>query len=154
MSRFRSLISVVLVLFTVFLVSCSSPTPKAFVYTPEQTAAIQRYSNDIQSSRDLMLSKLAVLIQDQNWVDVGSFIHGPLGELRTRMTNLSRNLAPDLQPQAREAAKDVFEHLNRIDEAATEKNFAKAATNYREAVKDINAFLELLPGASSESGAA
>lgn len=154
MSRFRSLISVVLVLFTVFLVSCSSPAPKAFVYTPEQTAAIQRYSNNIQDMRDLMLSKLPVLIQDENWIDVGTFIHGPLGEIRTKMSNLSRNLAPNLQPQAREAAKEVFEHLNRIDEAAIEQNFAKAETNYREAVKDINAFLELVPGRLSELDAA
>jgi photosystem II protein PsbQ len=147
MARFRPLISFVLVLCTVFLVSCGGPAPttKGPVYTPEQTAIIERYSNDLADLRDRILSELSVAIQDRNWVDVGTFIHGPLGELRSKMANLARNLTPDLQPQARAKAKEVFEHLVNIDEAAAERNFEKAATNYREALKDLDAFLDLIP---------
>lgn len=149
MARFRPLISFVLVLFSVLLVSCSSPAPKAFVYTPEQTAAIERYATDIQDMRGQMLSKLSVLIQDKDWVDIGTFIHGPLGEMRTKMSNLTRNLDPKLQAESQDVAKEVFGHLVSIDEAASEKNFDKAAFNYREALKDIDAFLQLAPVDSS-----
>lgn len=149
MARFRPLISLVLVLFSVLLVSCSSPAPKAFVYTPEQMAAIERYATDIQDMRGQMLSKLSVMIQDKDWVDIGTFIHGPLGEMRTKMSNLTRNLDPKLQAESQDVAKEVFGHLVSIDEAASERNFEKAAFNYREALKDIDAFLQLAPVDSS-----
>jgi photosystem II protein PsbQ len=131
---------------TTFLVSCSSPTPvaKGPTYTPAQLEQIQRSAEGIQELRDRML-ELPPLIQQQEWVDVGNFIHGPLGELRVRMSRLSRTLTPKAQAPALETAKNVFDHLIAIDEAAQKRDTNKALKNYNEALKDFDAFFNLIP---------
>lgn len=152
MKRFRSLLSLLLVVVSVFLVSCgSAPVAKAPDYTPAKIEAIERYTTDIAAMRDRMTSELPKFIQSGEWVDVGALIHGPLGELRTKMISLSRNLTPDLQKKSQAEAKDLFEHLVKLDEAAQAGDLNKAVTNYRAAIDDISAFFDVVPEFSSGS---
>ncbi|NJR65331.1 MAG: photosystem II protein PsbQ [Leptolyngbyaceae cyanobacterium CRU_2_3] len=146
MGRFRAILTWCLVLFTALLVSCGSPTSvaKGPLYTDTQLEQIQKSATDIRDLRDRLI-ELPPLIQSQDWVDVGSFIHGPLGELRARMARLSRTLAPDAQASALKSAKDVFGHLTAIDEAAQTRDIQKALKNYNEALKDFDAFFNLIP---------
>lgn len=145
MARYRSILTFILVVLTTVLVSCGGPTvAKGPIYTAAQLEQIQRYSTDIQTLRDRM-SELSALIEAQQWNDVESFIHGPLGELRVRMARLSRSLEPKVQQQAQTTAKDVFNHLIAIDEAAQTRNFDKATGNYREALRDFESFFQLIP---------
>jgi photosystem II protein PsbQ len=142
----RAVLSLFLVAIAVFLVSCSNPTPvaKGPVYTTEQLEQIQHLAADVEELRDRLL-ELPQLIQAQEWTDVKTFIHGPLGELRIRMSRLARNLEPRVQTDAQTAAKNVFGHLNLIDEAADARDPQKAFLNYNEALKDFDSFLRFLP---------
>lgn len=146
MARYRSILAFLLVIITTFLVSCGSPTPtaKGPLYTTAQLEQIQRYTDDVQTLRDRML-ELPPLIQSQQWTDVESFIHGPLGELRTRMSRLARSLTPKAQKGAVVAAQEVFEHLIAIDEAAQARDTNKALRNYNQALQDFDAFFQLMP---------
>ncbi len=145
MARYRSILAFVLVILATVLVSCGSPpVAKGPVYSTAQLEQIQRYSTDIQTLRDRM-EELSPLITAEQWNDVGSFIHGPLGELRVRMARLARSLEPKAQPAAQTAAKEVFEHLIAIDEAAQARDSAKAVRNYGEALRDFEAFFQLIP---------
>lgn len=146
MRRFRSLVALCLVLMTTFLVSCGSapPVAKGPLYSPTQLEQIRKSSAEVQELRDRLV-ELPPLVQQQEWIDVGNFIHGPLGELRTRMSRLSRSLVPEAQASAAKAAKDVFGHLNAIDEAAQKRDATKALKNYNEALKDFDAFFNLIP---------
>ncbi|WP_088893724.1 photosystem II protein PsbQ [Leptolyngbya ohadii] len=146
MFRYRSLIALILVAVTSLLVSCSSPTPtaKAPTYTTDQLTQIQQYTTRLQSSRDRML-ELPPLVQQKRWTDVESLIHGPLGEIRATMLRLSRNLLPSEQKAAETAAKETFEHLIAIDEAAQAQDGIKALRNYNELLKDFDAFIEKIP---------
>jgi len=145
MTRYRSILTFLLVLLTTVLVSCSNPTvAKGPVYTATQLEQIQRYSTDIQSLGERM-TELSSLIEAEQWNDVESFIHGPLGELRVRMVRLSRSLEPKAQKGAQDAAKEVFEHLIAIDEAAQTRDVAKATKNYQAALRDFDAFFQLIP---------
>lgn len=148
MTRFRSTLALILTLITAFLVSCSNPsvTPKAVSYTPAQVAQIQTYKSDISALRD-RLPELATLIQNREWSDVRSFIHGPLGELRRKTSNLARTLAPSVQKPALEAAQNIFGHLEEIDEAAENSDYRQAIRNYAEAIKDFDAFFQFVPNA-------
>jgi len=94
------------------------------------------------------MEDLKTLISDQNWVDVRTYIHGPLGQLRQDMLGLSRSLLPKDQPQALALSKEVFGHLERLDAAAKDRNLNLAGTQYREALEDFTAFLALVPQAS------
>ncbi|MFM7425941.1 MAG: photosystem II protein PsbQ [Elainella sp.] len=147
MARFRSLLALILVLVTTLLVSCGNPSTaaKGPLYTTAQLEQIQRYGEDIQSLQD-RLPELLPLIEQEQWNDVISFIHGPLGELRVRMSRLARTLEPKAQKQAQDIAKAVFNHLNAIDEAAQARDFAKASSNYSAALKDLDSFFQLIPG--------
>jgi len=150
MVKLRSIIVVVLALVLVVVLNLGSvaeakPRPKA--YTAEQIEQIQAYVSDLSAVRD-RLPELATLIQKQNWIFVRNFIHGPLGEVRTKMLNLSRNLLPDAQPQSRAAAKLVFNHLVAIDEAAAKGDYKAAIRNYAQTIRDFDGFLQLVPQAS------
>lgn len=146
MARYRSILAFVLVIITSFLVSCGNPNPtvQGPLYTDLQLEQIQRSVADIQSLRDRML-ELPPMVQDQEWNDVITFIHGPLGELRARMSRLARTLVPKSQKAAQDAAREVFEHLNDIDLAAQNRDSAQALRSYNEALRDFETFFNLLP---------
>lgn len=142
---YRSLLAVMLTVVMTFLVSCSSPTAtKPPTYTPDKIAQIQKYASTVTALRETMPT-LATSIQNREWTDVGSFIHGPLGELRQKMSYITRELLPQDQKAAREAAQDLFSRLQDIDLATEKGNYQKAADNYRLAIKDFDAFLQLIP---------
>lgn len=142
---YRSLLAVMLTLVMTLLASCSSPTvTKPPTYTPDKIAQIQKYASTVTDLRETMPT-LATSIQNRDWTDVGSFIHGPLGELRQKMSYLTRELLPQDQKAAREAAQDLFTRLESIDLATESGNYQKAVDNYRLAIKDFDAFLQLIP---------
>ncbi|NJO93895.1 MAG: photosystem II protein PsbQ [Hydrococcus sp. RM1_1_31] len=149
MPRLRSILSLVLILVTTFLVSCSSPQAKIpTTYSPEKIEQLQVYVEPIQEIRDRM-PELQKLIASRNWVDTKTLIHGPFGLLRKNMLDLSRNLLPKDQKQATQLAKDVFKDFEGIDAAAKERYSDIAETKFRQALRDFDAFLDLIPKASS-----
>jgi photosystem II protein PsbQ len=145
MSLLRPLISLLLVCVAVLLVSCSDGFQvKAPTYSDAQLAKIQLASKGV-ATLESRLSELSDLIDQKDWNNVRSFIHGPLGELRTRMVGVARELLPAQRQQALEVGKEIFVHLNKIDAAAADNNQQLAASNYSEALKDFAAFDQLLP---------
>lgn len=145
MSFFRPFISLLLVCVTVLLVSCSDGSQvKAPTYSAAQLAKIQLASKGVASLEN-RLSELSDLIDKKDWNNVRSFIHGPLGELRTRLVGVSRELLPAQRQKSLEMGKEIFAHLNKIDTAAADNNQLLAASNYTEALKDFATFDSLLP---------
>lgn len=149
MLRFRSILTLVLVLITTFLVSCggSPETKVAPTYTPDKIEQLQVYVTPINEAREKM-AIVADLIAKKNWVDTRTYIHGPLGGLRLQMLNLSRSLLPQDQAKATNLAKQVFAHFDQLDIAAKDKNADLAYNQLQEALKDFDSFLELIPTAS------
>lgn len=144
-SFFRPFISFLLVCVTVLLVSCSDGSQvKAPTYSDAQLARVQLASKGV-ATLEGRLSELSDLIDKKDWNNVRSFIHGPLGELRTRMVGVSRELLPAQRQQALDLGKEIFGHLNKIDTAAADNNQQLAALNYVEALKDFATFDSLLP---------
>jgi photosystem II protein PsbQ len=147
MSLFRPLISMLLICVAVLVVSCSDGSQvKAPTYSAAQLTQIQATTKNITALRD-RLPELATLIQERDWNNVKSFIHGPLGEIRTRMSGLSRELLPGSKEQALAVSKEIFVHLNKIDEAAGNNDYKTAIRNYGEALKDFASFEKLIPQA-------
>jgi photosystem II protein PsbQ len=147
MSLFRPLISILLVFISVLVVSCSDASQvKAPTYSAAQLAQIQVANKNITALSD-RLPELATMIQKRDWNNVKSFIHGPLGEIRTRMSGLSRELLPGSKEQALAVSKEIFVHLNQIDAAAGNNDYANAMRNYGEAIKDFTSFAKLIPQA-------
>jgi photosystem II protein PsbQ len=147
MSLFRPLISLLLVFISVFVVSCSDASQaKAPTYSPEQLVRIQTTSKNVTALTD-RLPELSAMIQKRDWNNVKSFIHGPLGDIRVLMSGLSRELLPGTKEQALKVSKEIFVHLNKIDEAAGNNDYPGAIRNYGEALKDITALFNLTPKA-------
>jgi photosystem II protein PsbQ len=144
MSFFRPLISFFLVCIAVLVVSCSDGNVKAPTYSAETLTRIQLASAGVEKIKE-RLPELESYIDKQDWNNIRSFIHGPLGDLRTRLVGISKELLPADRTKSLELGKEIFGHLNRIDTAAADNNQATAATNYTEALKDLAAFNDLLP---------
>ena len=142
----RSILSLILVLLSTFLISCGSPSEAVVppTYTATQLERIQAYVPDLQTVRDRS-TELETLIQKQEWIQVGNFIHGPVTEARLTMTYIIPNLLPKDQSAARKVTRDLFNHLVKIDQAATKGDTKLALSNYQAAFADIDKFLQLLP---------
>lgn len=149
MARQRSIFSLILVILATFLISCGGPSVAVAppTYTAAQLQKIQEYVPDIQAVRDRS-EELQQLIQKQDWINVGNFIHGPITEARLNLTYITPNLLPKDQSTARQITRDLFNHLVKIDQAAKIGNSQLALNNYKATIADIDKFLELLPKTS------
>jgi photosystem II protein PsbQ len=153
MARYRSILSLIIVIVATFLVGCGSPTVETPpTYTVAQVEQIQQYVPKIVALRDRMRD-LPALIKKRDWINVSNFIHGPLGELRLQMTYVTRNLLPKDQESARQATRDLFNDLVKIEQAAEKGNSQAAVQNYQAALADINKFLDLVPQPNTEQQA-
>lgn len=147
LKRLHSLLPLILALVVTFLTACGTPeAAPPPTYTPEKIAQLQQYSGPVTTARQRM-PELASLIAQKEWIDVENFIHGPLGQVRGSMGFISRNLLPKDQDTAKEAAKELFAHLEKIDTAAKADRVDIAGQQYLEALKDFDAFLDLIPNA-------
>jgi photosystem II protein PsbQ len=147
MTRPRSIFALMMAFLMAFLVSCSSVEAKVpTTYTTAQIQQIQRYVPTLTEFRSRM-DKLGTLIQQRNWVDTRTYIHGPLGDLRNTMKTVSASLLPKSQQQAVDLTKSLFGDLVNIDLAAKELDYAKVTASYQKAVNDFDSFLQLIPKA-------
>jgi photosystem II protein PsbQ len=147
MTRPRSILALMMAFLMAFLVSCSSVEAKVpTTYTTAQIQQIQRYVPTLTEFRSRM-DKLGTLIQQRNWVDTRTYIHGPLGDLRNTMKTVSASLLPKSQQQAVDLTKSLFGDLVNIDLAAKDLDYAKVTASYQKAVNDFDSFLQLIPKA-------
>lgn len=145
MKIFRPILSLILVLATTVLVSCSGPAASAPpTYTPEKLQRITTYRIPLDVARQ-RIPELGQYIDNEDWVNADSFLHGPLGLIRRDLTYLSKALLPDEQEPALEVAKDIFKHIENIDAAVDEKNYNVAIKQYKEMVSDLDAYSSLIP---------
>jgi photosystem II protein PsbQ len=145
MAIIRSILPLILVIITTLLVSCGGAVAKAPpTYTPEKLQLIETYAIPLKEAKEKM-STLKGFIDEENWVNTRSFIHGPLGGLRKEMGTLSRSLLPNDQKPAEGLAKDLFAHFEALDAAALDKDSSGVASQYKAALKDLDSFLDLIP---------
>ena len=143
--RFRSILGFLLATISVLSVSCGgSNISQPTTYSGEQLAQIEIYAPRVIELRD-RFPELEDYIQNKDWVDIGSFIHGPMGELRARLGRVAVRLLPQDAKQAKALADELAVHLERLDAAAQEYNQIEAAGQYRKALDDFDAFISLLP---------
>ncbi|MGB3404933.1 MAG: photosystem II protein PsbQ [Microcoleaceae cyanobacterium] len=146
MKRYRSILACLVALVAVFVVSCGSAEVAAPpTYTTTQLQQIQKYDTTISALRDRMTGELQTSISQRDWVNVDNFIHGPLGTMLQEMNYAIRNLLPDDQPAARKLAKELFNDLVKVGEAAEVADQRSTQTSYQQALQDVDNFLELLP---------
>ncbi|MGF1512454.1 MAG: photosystem II protein PsbQ [Elainellaceae cyanobacterium] len=145
MARYRSLLSCLLAAIAIFIVSCGGSTEAALPsYSDADIAQIEAYVADIDQLRD-RLTELPEMARKARWSDVDSLIHGPLGELRFKMSSIARKLDESKQADARSVSREVFDHLIAIDEAATAQSYERALLNYNGILEDIERFVQLTP---------
>ncbi|MBD1919135.1 photosystem II protein PsbQ [Phormidium sp. FACHB-322] len=127
------------------LVACGGPAAKIpTTYTPEILQQVELYTPAVAELRD-RFPELQGYIQQKDWVNVQSFIHGPMGEMRTRVNRLAGTLLTKDKTQAQALAKEIYSHLERLDEAAANNQQVIAGQEYRNALDDFDAFLSLVP---------
>lgn len=148
MTKYRSILAVVFAVVAVFVISVSNPVAakplKKLTYTPEQITEIQNHAGELTTMRD-RFPELADLIQQKDWTFVRNFIHGPLGEIRIKMSQITRDLLPDAQKKAREVARDIADDLVDLDQAAAASNYKLAVRYYNQATQNLETFFSLLP---------
>ncbi len=151
MIRPRSILTLLLGLLAIVLVSCSGPTETALqppTYSASQIERIQQYVPKLREARERTTKQLSFEIENQEWQNASAFIHGPLGQTLLDMNNLARNLAPQVQGEARQVARSLFDDLVDIDQAAKERNATAAGRAYQATLDDFERFFQLIPSAA------
>jgi photosystem II protein PsbQ len=148
MPKLRSILSLILVCVATLLVSCGGPsaTTPPPTYTPEKVAQIQVLYTPVAEARERM-SQLGQFIEDRNWVNTASYIHGPLGGLRQQLRYLNESLLVKDQAKAKDLAKEIFADFERIDAAAKVQNYGRAYSEYIQAIQHFDAYVDLIPQA-------
>ncbi|MGA1133193.1 MAG: photosystem II protein PsbQ [Prochlorotrichaceae cyanobacterium] len=148
MKRLKTVLStLLLVLCASLLVACGGPVAEAPVYTPGQIAEVQRYESSVLVSYD-RFNELSGLLAAKDWTNLRNVIHGPLGDLRREMDNLSSVLLASDKSQAQKLSRSFFQHLESLDNAAQYQEVDRANTLLQLAESDFDSFLNLLPGAA------
>ncbi|MBF2034376.1 MAG: photosystem II protein PsbQ [Leptolyngbyaceae cyanobacterium T60_A2020_046] len=151
MMRYRSIVAVVLAAIATFIVGCGGPgATQVRTYSPEQIAEIEVFAPRVEELR-ARFPELEAYIQNKDWVNIRSFIHGPMGELRARLSRVAIRLLPNDAAQAKALADDLFVHLERLDAAAEGFDQIQSGKEYRLALDDFDAFLELIPARGSDA---
>ncbi|MFP4693957.1 MAG: photosystem II protein PsbQ [Halothece sp.] len=146
MLRKRSILSLLLALVATVLISCgganeNTPPP---TYSNEQIEQIQRALTPVKQARK-RLRELEPLLNQQQWSDASSLLHGPLGGLRREMSYVTRNLLPKDQEKAKDYAKALFQDLEKVDAALEREVASRALQNYDRALNDFDNYLSLIP---------
>jgi photosystem II protein PsbQ len=150
MARYRSILGILLAAIATFLVSCGGASvAKVPTYTPTMLEQIQTLTPRVTGMRD-RFPELEGYIQNKSWVDIRSFIHGPMGELRLRLGRVANQLLPNDASQAKALIDDLAVHLERLDAAAADYNQVESGKQYRLALDDFDAFFELVPSLPAE----
>lgn len=145
MRQYRSVLSLLLAFVAVFMVSCSGgPTAQGPTYTDSEIQLIKTYKTNLQKFRD-RAEELDGMIENEEWNNIKSLIHGPLGELRFRLSSVTRSLEPSLQSSASDLADDTLKAIVRIDEAAANFDPIAAASQYNRMIGDFDRFIDLIP---------
>ena len=143
--RWRSVISLFLAVMATCLVGCGrANVAQPTTYSAEQIAQLEIFAPRVTELRD-RFPELEDYIQKKDWVDISSFIHGPMGELRVRLERVAARLLPQAAEQAKYYAEEIGTHLEKLDAAATDYNQIVAGKEYREALDDLDAFIALIP---------
>ena len=150
MSRYRSLLSGLFAIITVVLVGCSAPTVKEPPkYTTTQIEQLATYADKLSAVEDRTKTELSELIEAEDWTYVRNFIRGPLGGIRQTMSLVSQTLLlPEERKEALAQAREVFVHLEEIDQAAQNQDVVKARSEFGKSVAEFDEFLGLIPDAS------
>ncbi len=145
MGRFRPLLGILLAIAATCLVACGGPAAKIpTTYTPAILQQVELYTPAVAALRD-RFPELEGYIQTKDWGNVQSFIHGPMGEMRSRVNRLANSLLTKDKPQAQAIAQELYTHLERLDEAAATNQQVIAGQEYRNALDDFDSFLSLVP---------
>lgn len=146
MLKKRSILSLFLALVATVLVSCgganeNTPPP---TYSNEQIEQIQRALTPVKQARK-RLTELENSLNQKQWSDASSLLHGPLGGLRREMSYVTRNLLPQDQEKAQDYAKALFKDLEKVDAAVDSEVTSRALQNYDRALDDFDNYLSLIP---------
>lgn len=113
-------------------------------YSSAQLSKLSKSVNQVESLRS-RLEAFQPDIEKREWSTVHKDVAGLLPDLREKMMAVTDQLDLSDRILARAVSTEVFIHLERIDEADEVYDYQAAETNYRQALQDFDAFLELIP---------
>ncbi len=101
-------------------------------------------SNPVISKIQAEVEHLQELVDNQEWVNVRSYIHGPMGMTRKELASLALGVTGEQQKQIQKANRQVLTSLEKIDAAAEDfdaQRLRAAQSSLRDSVAALDALL-------------
>lgn len=96
----------------------------------------------LQVLRD-RFSRLEKYVYTQNWNDIRTYIHGPLGEIRRELRMIAGQLGKTQKETANDLADSLFKNFVRLDIAAKDNDAISAESAFKNAFQDFEAISKL-----------
>lgn len=118
------------------------------ILTPPTMAASNPTAIKAESNQKLQLlsdrfDKLEKFVYTQNWNDVGTYIHGPFGEIRRELRMIAGQLSKAQKVKANDLADNLFKNFVKLDIAAKDKDAIAAESAFKNALKDFESIVDL-----------
>jgi photosystem II protein PsbQ len=126
-------ISLVSCLISLVLLSSSVLLPNSLAF------AANKSKLEIISDR---LDQLKPFIDDNNWITIKTYIHGPLGQVRTDIGSAVRLLRDPTKAKA--FSNKFFNDLIRLDVAAGKRDIDRTVEAYDQTRQDFNELVVVL----------
>ena len=116
-------------------------TPSALA---QPNAAIQAANVEKLQVLSDRFDRLEKYVYAQKWVDVGTYIHGPFGEIRRELRAIAGQLDKTKKETSNILANDLFKNFVQLDAAAKDKDALAAESAFKNALKDFEGIVELV----------
>jgi photosystem II protein PsbQ len=101
-------------------------------------------ANPVISKIQAEVEHLQELVDNQEWVNVRSYIHGPMGMTRKELASLALGVTGEQQKQIQKANRQVLTSLEKIDAAAEDfdaQRLRAAQNSLRDSLAALDALL-------------
>ncbi|MEN9250965.1 MAG: hypothetical protein Q6L58_00835 [Thermostichales cyanobacterium BF3_bins_165] len=101
-------------------------------------------ANPVVSKIQAEVEHLQELVDNQEWVNVRSYIHGPMGMTRKELAGLALQYTGEQQKQIQKANRQLLTNLEKIDAAAEDfdaQRLRAAQNALRESVAALDALV-------------
>jgi photosystem II protein PsbQ len=135
---FAKSMAVVLLIVTLLALPISNALAQT-AYAPNLSANISK----LETLRD-RFDRLEKFVYSQNWNDIITYIHGPLGEIRRDLRMLTIGLEKTKKEAVTNAATNLFKNLVKMDTAAKERNSTVVETAFKNSLKELESIIDLV----------
>ncbi len=118
-------------------------TQSAIAQSPSKAAVARAVSVQRLQVLSDRFDRLEKYVYTQDWNNVGTYIHGPFGEIRRELRMVASQLDRTQKETANDLADSLFKNFVKLDTAAKDRDPISAESAFKNALQDFESIAKL-----------